>query len=157
MSRFVAPETHVLPISQGDTLIVKRRLNAGEQRAAFARMAMFTPEGERRVDRLQVGLSMMVAYLLDWSLKDTQGQIVPIRGQSPETVAAALEALDPESFEEIKDVIELYDASVRTAREQEKNGQDGANGLPAISPSPVDATGATSGSQSSTLTSTTSL
>jgi len=155
MSRFVSPETHVIPISQGDTLIVKRRLNAGEQRDAFARMSVFTNEGDRRVDRMQVGIAMMVAYLLDWSLKDAQGNIVAIRGQSPETVTSALRLLDPDSFDEIKDAIELYDASIRSSREKEKNAQDGGNVSSATSPSPVVVIGESSGSESLTLTSTT--
>jgi hypothetical protein len=37
MSRYVVPETKTLTISNGDTLVVRKRLNRGEQTAAFAR------------------------------------------------------------------------------------------------------------------------
>jgi len=145
MSRFVKPETKILRISGGDTLTVKRRLNSGEKRAAFARMSESTPSGELRVNRLQVGVAMIVSYLMDWSLTDDNGVVVQIREQPPEVVTAALDALDDESYAEIRDAIELHDAETRTAREQEKNGLDGANGSSAISPSPVVAAGDTNG------------
>jgi hypothetical protein len=146
MSRFVRPDTTTLKITQGDTLVVKRRLNAGEQRAAFARMATAGVDGELRVNSMNVGLSLIVAYLVDWSLVNDDGDIVPIRDQGPDVVAAALDELDPVSFAEIREAIEQHDVNVRKERDQEKNAQDGAIGSSAISPSPDAVTGAMSGS-----------
>lgn len=123
MNRFVAPETQVLKISRGDTLTVKRRLNAGEQRAAFARMALAGTDGALRINPLEVGLATILAYLVDWSLTDASGKVVPISGQAPDVVAAALNALDPGSYAEIREAIEAHDAAVQEAREQEKNDQ----------------------------------
>lgn len=155
MSRFVPPAVKTLTISHGDTLTVKQRLNTGEQRAAFARMSMATANGDLKVNPLEMGIGLVVAYLVDWSLVDDHGRLVVIRDQPPEVVQAAVDALDPESFAEIKAAIQAHDAGVLEAREQEKNDQDGANGSSVISPSPGSVTGDTSGSSSSTPTSTT--
>jgi hypothetical protein len=146
MSRFVKPETTTLKISRGDTLTVKRRLNSGEQRAAFARMAVAGVDGQRRIDSTEVGRSLMVAYLVDWSLTDDDGKRVEIADLPPDAVASVLDALDPESFVEIREAIEAHDASIRAEREQEKNGQGGGKESSAISPSPEPLAGATSGS-----------
>lgn len=148
MSRFVRPDVTKLKISGGDTLVVKRRLNAGEQRAAFARMATAAADGSLHVNRLQVGHAMVLAYLVDWSLTDDSGKVVEIRDRPIEAIEAALNALDSESYTEIKTAIEDHDAAIREAREQEKNGPDGANESSAISPSPVSVTGDMSGSAS---------
>src|SRR5262245_17812206 len=156
MSRFVRPETSLLRISGGDTLTVKRRLNAGEQRRAFAKMSVQDAAGDLRVDRLQVGIAMVLAYLLDWTITDDNGAVVAIRDQPIDTVAAVLDDLEPESYEEIRDAIERHDAKTRAEREKEKNARDGASGSSATSPSPDGATGDMNGSQHLTLTSTTS-
>ena len=155
MSRFVKPESKTLKISQGDTITVKRRLNSGEQRAAFARMAVAGLDGEMHVNRMEVGVSLMLAYLLDWSLTDDAGEPVVIRDEPPDVVLAVLNSLDPESFSEIKDAIELHDAAVREERERVRSFPDGASESKAISPSPAPADGDTSGSMSSIQMSTT--
>lgn len=145
MSRFVKPETTTLKISQGDTLTVKRRLNSGEQRAMMARMSIAGVDGQMRVNGMQVGLSMVLSYLVDWSICD-DGKHVDILGKSTEELSSIIDALDLDSFKEIREAIEAHDDAVRTSREQEKNGQGGVTGSSAISPSPVVVTGDTSGS-----------
>lgn len=145
MSRFVRPETKVLKISQGDTLTVKRRLNSGEQREAFARMYVAGVDGAMRVNSLAVGLSLVLAYLVDWSLTDDNGKIVAIRDQPVDVVVAALDALEADSYTEIKDAIQAHDVAVREERDTEKKERAGANGSSAISPLPDSVTGDTSG------------
>jgi hypothetical protein len=119
-SRFVRPDTAVLTISRGDTLIVKRRLNAGEQRARFARMSLSGVDGSLNVNRLQVGLATITAYLLDWSLTDDSQRPVVIRDLSEPDLAAKLDALDPESFSEIREAIEAHEAAMEAERAVEK-------------------------------------
>lgn len=146
MSRFVRPETAILKISNGDTLTVKRRLSSGEQRAAYARMYAAGADGRLKVNPAQYALGLITAYLLDWSLMDDDGRLVVIRDQSIEGVTAALDALDAESFAEIKDAIDVHETAMTAEREQEKKRQAGANGsLPPL-PLLADAIGVTSGS-----------
>lgn len=154
MSRFVRPETSILTLANGDTLTVKRRLNAGESRARFARMSLAGVDGALNVNRLQIGLATMTAYLLDWSLRDDDQRPVVIREVTEAALTATLDALDPTSFAEIRDAIEAHEAAMDVERTTEKNGPDGAKELPAISPSPSAVAGASSGSASSTSTTT---
>lgn len=133
-SRFIRPDTDTLTISQGDTLVVKRRLNAGERRQMFAEMYRESLDGRLRFNPVTTGISRVLAYLVDWSLKD-EGKPVVIRDQPTSVVAAALDGLDPDSFTEILAAIEAHEDRMTTAREQEKNGQDGATESSATSPS----------------------
>lgn len=110
MSRFVRPESEKLEISGGDWLLVKRRLTAGEQRHAFARVVKRSTIGEKlELDPEVMGLEKIVAYLLDWSLKDDTGQVVPVRDEPTRSVEASLLALDPASFREIFEAISAHE------------------------------------------------
>ncbi len=137
-SRFVRPDTAILKISNGDTLTVKRRLNAGEQRAR-KNMKLFPS---------LVDVADVLAYLIDWSLADDAGTKVEIAKLSRPDLTDMLDAIDPDSFTEIHTAVLEHEKRMTAEREQEKNGQDGANTSSAISPSPEPAAGASSGSAS---------
>lgn len=139
MSRFVRPETKTIQISNGDWLLVKKRLSAGEQRATFSRLYTPSLDGDMRVNPIQVGLAQIVAYLLDWSLTDDEGKQVVIRDKSADDVTAILDNLDPESFAEIREAIEQHEEAMRDEREEQKKTRAGGNGSSTISPSLVDA------------------
>jgi hypothetical protein len=127
MSRFVRPETAKLEISDGDWLLVKKRLTAGEQRKAFARIVKRLEVGKpTELDPEATGLAKIVAYLLDWSLVDDTGAIVPVRDQPAAVVESALLALDPESFREIHDLITAHEEREAEALAQEKKRRTGA-------------------------------
>lgn len=160
-SRFVRPDTAILHLSRGDTLTVRRRLNAGEQREAFARIAardergvvITDPEtGRIKVDPFRLRLGQIVAYLVDWSLTDDEGRPIPIRGLPPDELTSVVDKLFPEDQAELYDAIDAHESRMVAERQAEKNGPDGASKSPAISPSRFDAAGALSGSANSTLT-----
>jgi hypothetical protein len=155
-NRFVRPDTVRLDISAGDWLEVKRRLTAGEQRQAFARIIKTAggsavassvdgapPEvhADIQVHPAQVGLSQVLAYLVDWSLTDADGKPVVIRGKSLQVVSSALDALDMESYQEIEQAIRTHEAAMLQERTQEKKVTSGASASSVISPSPSDVTG----------------
>ena len=146
MNRFVRPETVVLALAGGETLVVKRRLNTGEERALAAAMMRAPTNGDDRprVDPLKVGVETVLAYLLDWTLTD-DGRPVPIREQPPENVRALLDALDYESFREIRAAIERHVTREAEARAEEKKSQATGSASSATSPSPSVAAGATNG------------
>lgn len=133
MSRFVRPETVVLPLSDGDSITVKKWLTEGEQRAAFARMYKPNGNGDSHVDPQHVGISMVLAYLLDWTLTD-EGKQVVIREQPIEVVQAALDSLHPEDFDEIREAIKRHEDATAKER-QEKKLQRSAIGSAATSAS----------------------
>lgn len=139
-SRFVRPETVTIPISRGDTLTVRKRLNAGERRAAYARMYIQGEDGRLRVNALHTGIALVVAYLLDWSLVDDDGRRVEIRALSAEDLTRMLDALDPESFQEIKEAIEAHDAAIAAALPRPPSDQEKKPIPPAPSAAPESLT-----------------
>jgi hypothetical protein len=145
-SRVVRPETKRLPISGGDWLLVKKRLNHGEQQQAFARRYTATEFGSR-VNLERVGMDRVLAFLVDWSLTDLADQVIDIRGKSAEEVEAALNTIDPESFAEIKAAVEQHELAMDAERTAAKNGTAGETVSAAILPSPCAAAGASSGSE----------
>lgn len=137
-SRVVGIASRKLAISGGDWLLVKDRLNHGEEQEAFARRYLATEFGHR-VNLRAAGMDLVTAYLLEWSLTDLHEQVIPIRGQPTDAVESALNAIDHESFAEIHAAIETHIAAMAAARAQEKKLSAGATASSVISPSPVSA------------------
>jgi hypothetical protein len=136
MSRFVKGKTTVLTLANGDTLIVKERLNQGEERESISRV---------RGDRTRSALCIVVAYLLDWTLKDEQP---PIFGLSDDDKEKVIDNLDPDDFDEIKAEIFEHERKVQTARDEAKKIRDGVIESSAISSSPGTMAGPTTPSTS---------
>jgi hypothetical protein len=158
MSRFVKPTEVRLPISEGDYLIVKEKLTAGEQLEVFARLYK-TAEGgssggitvgrggvqeSMTLDPLQVGLSTVLGYLLDWSLTDDDGRLVSIRNQPIDVVTAALRNLEFDDYQEIVAAVQAHDQRIQAAR-QEKKRFGGPSGSGPISQSLAVVGGGTNG------------
>jgi hypothetical protein len=136
MSRFVRPDTDKLDLTDGDWLLVKRRLTAGEQRRAFARHVKVMRHNQAaEIDPEAIGLGLMVEYLLDWSLADDTGRVVLIRDQPSTVVEAALLALDPASFREIYDAITAHVERQALELAAEKKSRDTGSRLSVISTS----------------------
>jgi hypothetical protein len=135
-SRMRRPEDCRIPLLDEDWIVVKKHLTAGEQRAIFTRMIRTMVAGEKvEIEPAQSGLSMMVEYLLDWSILDADGNPVPVRGKSADVKASALEQLDPEKFKEIADAIATHDEAMRLEREAAKKNPGGVPASSEISAS----------------------
>jgi hypothetical protein len=119
-SRFVAPALRVLPLADGATITVRERLTHGEQTKAFARMTTLDADGRRSVDALKSGDALILAYLVDWTLTDDSGAVVPIRGATMDELQDVLNNMDHASVLEIKAAIETHEAAVLAARDVEK-------------------------------------
>lgn len=154
--RFVHPDVVVLPLSDGDTLTVKKRLNHGEQTEMNARMYREGVDGQLRVNPGAVGMAMVLAYLLDWTFTDPSGKRVAIEGKSADDVQAILNSLDPDDFKEVRQAIDRHEAATDAARIEQKKTPNG--GVPAAetSSSPSALAGESTGSEPSTSTTTTS-
>jgi len=124
MSRFVTPAEVRVPLSDGDYLIVKSRLNAGETLEMYARMR----GADERVDPVKFGVAVVQAYLLDWSIADDAGRIVSIREQPPDVVAAALLNLEYPDFQEVLAAVQAHEQAIAAARQEKK--QPTGDGLP---------------------------
>jgi len=112
-------------LANGDQLVVRARLTAGETRAQFARMFTTAPDGTLRRNPLVSGHAVVVAYLLDWNLRDDSGNIVAIRDLSPDDLGAVIDSLDFASFEEIKTAIEAHEETMARERDAEKKTDGG--------------------------------
>jgi hypothetical protein len=152
-------ETRRLELAEGDWILVKQRLNAGERNKHYERQYTITEAGTLAPNvAMRAGLSMILAYLVEWNVTDATSRIVPLRGLPGEDVipimTAALENLDPESYDEVLQAIKRHELEMIAAREAEKKTRRGADASPAISPLPERITGLTSTSVPSTVMST---
>lgn len=124
MNRFARPDTTTLTLAHGDTLVVKRRLNAGEARELRGMQGFAT--------LAEPGLVM--AYLVDWSVTD-DGKPVPVTGLSRPDLANVLDSLDEDAFDEIYAAVAAHRAAVVAERAAEKKSQDGTTTSVPTSPS----------------------
>lgn len=156
-SRFVKPQIVRLPISNGDWIDVKRRLNTGEQHDVYERMAPQITAGERpQMQSKAVMTARVLGYLVAWSLTD-EGAPVPMTLEMSEKERLdTINSLDPDTFAEIREAIEAHETAVEKAITDSKNVPAGESASSPISPSLNSVTGSMSGSMSSTLMSTTS-
>jgi hypothetical protein len=145
-NRFVRPSTTTLQLSDGDTITVKTRLTHGERSDSYARQYQTNDEGKLELIPGQIKLSMVTAYLVDWSLTDEAGERVAIFGEPVETVERIVRNLFPEDFDEILSAIEKHELAQKRARAQEKKLKPAADA--AISSSPSVVVGASTGSVS---------
>jgi hypothetical protein len=120
-SRMRPPEDMRLPLSGDDWIVVKKHLTWGEKRDSEVRMMKSIKAGQGvELDAGQLGIALAVAYLLDWSYTDTQGQPVGLRGQGDEVKAAAIRNADPEFADEVIAAVAAHDTAMRELREAEK-------------------------------------
>ena len=120
--------TDRLPLTQGDSLLVKRYLTAGEYRELLrasskpvtvtAGTAAGAPGLE--LDPVAAGEAMVLAYLLDWTFQDVDGRPLVIADQPAAVVAAALRAIDSEAYMEVQRAIQQHQADTAAALEAEK-------------------------------------
>lgn len=132
--RFVQPETVTLQISDGDWIEVKKRLTTGESRRSKAVLVKeVRQDGRMTPDFEMVGIAEVLAYLVDWSLKDKDGK--PSRIDTDAKKRAAIDQLDDDTFEEISDAIAAHVKAEEEARAEAKKPKDGGIKSEATSPS----------------------
>jgi hypothetical protein len=121
------PETAILPISQGDTITVKKHLTTGEFRA-FARATYTLDKAGTQVEAnpIDIALAKILTYLLDWTVTDYAGQPLVIWRQPEATIIAALNLIDPECYAEILQAITTHDVAMRDVRTEKKTDPAGA-------------------------------
>lgn len=146
-SRVVIPETRRIEISDGDWLLVRKRLTHGEMSEAIRRRYVTALDGSARPDPIAIAHAQIEAYLVDWSMTTPEGDKIEIRGQGAEFLEAALNSFDDPTVDEILAAVRKHERDMTAAREEEKKTiPSGENGSSPISQSPVLAGGGTSGS-----------
>lgn len=123
------PTTDRLELTEGDFLIVKHDLSAGEYRElmrAAARPVMVSamagvatmPTVE--LDPIAAGLATVLAYLLDWSFTDADGRPLVIADQPAAIVKAALDHIDSDAYMEVQKAILAHQAARSAEVAEEK-------------------------------------
>jgi hypothetical protein len=114
------PTTDRLELTDGDFLIVKRDLTAGEYRdlmRAAARPVTVTATSGVQVapqielDPIAAGLATVLAYLLDWSFTDADGRPLVIADQPTAIVKAALDHIDSDAYMEVQKAVLAHQAA----------------------------------------------
>lgn len=118
-SRFASGAAEKLPLSDGDFVLVRRELSYAQQRRLAASGLSGVPQAlveqgqgqELSVDLAAFDIEKLVTWLLDWSFTDDDGQHVVVSRQS-------IEALTPETAEEIHRALSAYiaDADAKKVR-----------------------------------------
>jgi hypothetical protein len=126
----------VLPLTDGDTVTVKRFLTAGEFRALIkaatkpVRLDASTATSGHDlmfdIDPAESGIGLVLAYLLDWTFTDFDGRPLVIRDQPTAVVRAALDAIDAPSYMEVQKAIQAHDQTMRAYIAAEKKTTPGA-------------------------------
>jgi len=111
------PATERLDLSDGDHLLVKTDLTAGEYRElmrAASRPLSVTATATgasiptMELDPIAAGLATVLAYLLDWSFQDADGRKILIADQPPEVIKAALAHIDSDAYMEVQKAIQEH-------------------------------------------------
>ena len=129
------PATERLALSDGDHLIVKQDLTAGEYRAlmrASIRPVTTGADGKTpalELDPIAAGVAMVLAYLLDWSFQDADGRPLVIADQPPAVVSAALDHLDSAAYMEVQKAIQDHQTARAAALAEEKKTRPGPRSL----------------------------
>lgn len=125
--RMRRPATARLELSQGDYLIVKQHLTAGEHhdwiRASTRPVALGGPGIE--LDPVAAGVALVLAYLLDWSFQDAEGRPLVIADQPPQVVQSALNHIDADAYMEVQTAIQQHQAAMTAVVEDQKKTQTG--------------------------------
>lgn len=152
---FVVPHTERLPLSGGQYVDIRKRLNHGETEDMLDRM--MTPLGT--LNRRWVRTGKILAYLLGWSLTRDGEPREPIPfslAMSEQDRIDTIRSLDPDRAVEIYKAIEAHEEATDQKRAAQKKILNGGRKDEATSPSPSSAGGGSNGSENSTQTTTTS-
>ncbi len=118
MQWFVQPETVQVALPGGQWMVLKKRLTIGEQRAAFALLVKeYRGDGSIVQNPETVGMTSVVAYLVDWSLT-SNGKPVPVETDGQKL--AAVRSLDVEAFRVIQAAVDEHVNAMAGDREKEK-------------------------------------
>jgi hypothetical protein len=141
-SWFARGGTVRIALSGHQWIEVKEELNAGEARKVFSGLVKKMNAGQAtELDPEKVGLTKLLAYLVNWSARDRDGRPEPID-------ESTIDNLTQERYRELVAAVDAHDAACEARRAARKNGQDGETPSARTSPSLAAAVGASSGSVS---------
>jgi len=136
--RIRIPETAKLDIGNGDWLLVKKRLTAGESQEMLTAMIREGANGADKLDLPSIGINRVVAYLLDWgTFTDADGKPLVVRDQPSDVVRSVLKSLDVDDFGDVLKAVDAHMEAMEKEREAEKNAPAGESTASPLSLSAV--------------------
>lgn len=111
----VVPRTVILPLAYGWTVTVRDELTHGETTDMNVRMFRASEEGKYQHDLARIGDAVVIAYLVDWTLTDAQGQLIEVRGLKADDLQDAFRNLRQFAAAEVKRAIEAHHARSEAA------------------------------------------
>jgi hypothetical protein len=118
--RFVDPDSTRLDLTDGDWIEVKVELTAGETRDLYGRMRPYVVPGEpNQLIAKEVGIARLIAYVIDWSLRDRAGKPVPVNEKT-------IDGVDMDTFQEMLAAVDAHITRHDEHRLAEKNGRAGS-------------------------------
>jgi hypothetical protein len=120
--RVVAPDVVRLPLSDGDSVEVKKILNAGEYRKLIYDPYKETPDGDKVVlDHSKLGMAKLLAYIVGWTFVGFDGAPLPYRPDEPEEIRrATIDGLDQDTYRELIAAVNAHEEREEAALEAQK-------------------------------------
>jgi hypothetical protein len=116
----VKPATARLSLSEGDYVVVKQELTAGEHREMFVSQLNATALGDRpTLDLQNVGINKVLVYVVEWSF-------VGFDGNALEITREVLDKFDSTTFQEIVTAVDAHHEAWEKAVDARKNALAGA-------------------------------
>ena len=119
MLRFVTPETRTLTLADGETITIHKKLTHGQRKEHWERVYKFVNDKLEVNQRTSVD-ALIIAYLVDWTIKGLDGQPWPIRGISADELQDVLNAMSEESVREIRQAIAQHEAEMLAEENAQK-------------------------------------
>lgn len=138
--RVVVPEQVRLDISDGDFILVRKRLTAGEDIDMKTMAAGPTGlDGKISLDIARIPFAQLLSYLIGWSLVRMDGEPIPYSPdmETDARLSTLRNAIDPETLTEITTALTAHIERVTAEREKEKNALAGRSELKVTSLSAV--------------------
>lgn len=124
MKWFVQPETVRLDIPENNWIDVKKELTKGERDKSNALLIKeVRGDGRMTPDFEMMSKAEVMAYLVDWSLKDSTGKAIDI--ESDAARLSALNSMSEEGFDAISSAVKTHVEKME-AEKPEKKAKRGA-------------------------------
>lgn len=115
----VRPETVRVSLPDGEWLELAKELTAGEYRDMVTAQFKDSVVGEKPLlDRRQIGVSMVLAYVKEWSFVDQKGDPLPVTEDW-------LRMFDQQTFADVHAAVDKHQEASEKAIEARKNAPAG--------------------------------
>jgi hypothetical protein len=133
--RGVKAETVELPLSDGDVIVVKKILTAGEANVVTSgSVEGYSRNGDRvEFDNRKLGFLAAAVYIISWSLTNVHDGLPIYWPSEREKRISVLETLDEDTGREINEAIGKHRKALQEAREKNATNSESGTGTSSLS------------------------